>query len=207
MAVASPPPARASFSRRLRELRIPRGYKTARKLATALGIDENRYTRYERAEVEPDLTMLLRICETLGITPNDLFGISPPPGSISSEPAKFSEPTSVPASPFGRDSEGASSRAGERDRAEAKRRALGWQLAREVALAEAATPGSGQAEGAISTMLRTSKMFQEIEADPFAFVARTVEAPALTTLDRSRQAKIAALIEDLIEAINRSALG
>ncbi|MBS0244706.1 MAG: helix-turn-helix transcriptional regulator, partial [Proteobacteria bacterium] len=54
------PLARAEFARRLRELRIPRGFRTARSLARALEIDENRYTRYERAEVEPDLDMIRR---------------------------------------------------------------------------------------------------------------------------------------------------
>jgi transcriptional regulator with XRE-family HTH domain len=68
------PPARQQFAQRLRELRIPRGFRTARSLARALDIDENRYTRYERAEVEPDLTMIRRICETLGVTPDALLG-------------------------------------------------------------------------------------------------------------------------------------
>ena len=68
------PVVRLEFARRLRELRIPRGFRTARSLARSLEIDENRYTRYERAEVEPDLAMIRRICETLGVTPNELLG-------------------------------------------------------------------------------------------------------------------------------------
>ncbi|MGE0698368.1 MAG: helix-turn-helix domain-containing protein [Hyphomicrobiaceae bacterium] len=68
------PPARLDFARRLRELRVPRGFRTARSLARTLDIDENRYTRYERAEVEPDLDMIRRICEALAVTPNDLLG-------------------------------------------------------------------------------------------------------------------------------------
>jgi len=67
------PIARREFAKRLRELRVPRGFRTARSLARALNIDENRYTRYERAEVEPDLTMIRRICEILDITPDDLL--------------------------------------------------------------------------------------------------------------------------------------
>lgn len=68
------PEARRDFSTHLRELRVPRGYRTARSFARALGIDENRYTRYERAEVEPDLDMIRRICQLLAVTPNDLLG-------------------------------------------------------------------------------------------------------------------------------------
>ena len=44
------PQVRRNFARRLRELRVLSGYKTARSLARTIGIDENRYTRYERAE-------------------------------------------------------------------------------------------------------------------------------------------------------------
>ena len=68
-----PTDARSRFAQRLRAIRIPRGFKTARSFARALGIDENRYTRYERAEVEPDLQLLLRMCELLRATPNDLL--------------------------------------------------------------------------------------------------------------------------------------
>jgi transcriptional regulator with XRE-family HTH domain len=70
------PDARMHFAGRLRALRIPRGFRTARSLARALGIDENRYTRYERAEVEPDLALIRRICEVLAVSPNDLLGPS-----------------------------------------------------------------------------------------------------------------------------------
>lgn len=74
----TPPAARGDFARRLRALRVPRGFATARAFALALGIDENRYTRYERAEVEPDLALIRHICEVLGVTPNELLG----PGAL-----------------------------------------------------------------------------------------------------------------------------
>jgi len=67
--------ARAFFAERLRTLRVPLGYRTARSFAKALGIDENRYTRYERAEVEPDLGLIRRICALLSVTPNELLGV------------------------------------------------------------------------------------------------------------------------------------
>jgi transcriptional regulator with XRE-family HTH domain len=68
------PPVRLEFARRLRQLRIERGFKHARKFARALGIEENRYTRYERAEVEPTLTLIHRMCELLEASPNHLLG-------------------------------------------------------------------------------------------------------------------------------------
>jgi transcriptional regulator with XRE-family HTH domain len=75
---APPPKARARFASQLRRLRVQKGFTTARQFAGAIGIDENRYTRYERAEVEPSLTVLLKICETLGATPNDLLNFGSP---------------------------------------------------------------------------------------------------------------------------------
>ena len=62
----------------MRQLRIENGFPLARQLARALGIEENRYTRYERAEVEPNLTLIRRICETLRVSPNELLGYSHP---------------------------------------------------------------------------------------------------------------------------------
>ncbi len=73
--IARAPTLRAEFAQRLRRLRIERGYKRARHLAESLGIDENRYTRYERAETEPDISLLSQICSKLAVTPNTLFGI------------------------------------------------------------------------------------------------------------------------------------
>ena len=73
-----PPDVRKAFARRLKELRRLRGHMRARSFAIALGIEENRYTRYERAEAEPSLTLIHKICSTLQVTPNDLFGIVSP---------------------------------------------------------------------------------------------------------------------------------
>lgn len=73
MSSKSPPDARKAFAKRLRTLRAYRGINTAREMADRLGIDENRYTRYERAETEPDISLIIRICETLKVSPNALF--------------------------------------------------------------------------------------------------------------------------------------
>ena len=74
MASVPAPAVRAEFARRLRALRAQRGYERARHFAKALGIEENRYTRYERAEVEPNLTLIFEICQKLAVTPNELMG-------------------------------------------------------------------------------------------------------------------------------------
>ena len=73
---ASPLPARGRFASQLRDLRAQKGFATARSFSQALGIEENRYTRYERAEVEPSLTLIHKMCVTLQVSPNDLLGYS-----------------------------------------------------------------------------------------------------------------------------------
>jgi len=64
------------FAKRLKQLRTEKGFLRARTFANALGIEENRYTRYERAEVEPSLTLIHRMCETLQSSPNELLGFT-----------------------------------------------------------------------------------------------------------------------------------
>jgi transcriptional regulator with XRE-family HTH domain len=71
-----PPVVRVTFAKRLKQQREKGGYARARAFAEAIGVEENRYTRYERAETEPDLTLIQKICETLRITPNELFGVT-----------------------------------------------------------------------------------------------------------------------------------
>jgi transcriptional regulator with XRE-family HTH domain len=68
------PVERLEFAARLKELRFLRGYHTAKQFARALGIEQNTYTRYERAEVEPSLTVIDKMCRLLNVMPNELLG-------------------------------------------------------------------------------------------------------------------------------------
>ena len=70
------PEIRLQFAKRLKQLRTEKGFVRARVFANALGIAENRYARYERAEVEPSLTLIHRICQTLQVSPNDLLSFT-----------------------------------------------------------------------------------------------------------------------------------
>ena len=67
---------RSQFAKRLKIIRTQRGFDRARYFAKSLGIEENRYTRYERAEVEPSLTLIHKMCATLHVTPNELLGFA-----------------------------------------------------------------------------------------------------------------------------------
>lgn len=55
------------FALRLKQLRVLRGFRTARAFAQALEIDENRYTRWERGEVEPSVAMLGKMADILDL--------------------------------------------------------------------------------------------------------------------------------------------
>src|SRR5882672_10370283 len=70
------PEVRSQFAKRLKIIRTQRGFDRARYFAKSLGIEENRYTRYERAEVEPSLTLIHKMCATLHVTPNELLGFA-----------------------------------------------------------------------------------------------------------------------------------
>jgi transcriptional regulator with XRE-family HTH domain len=187
MTEARPRSVRLHFAQRLKELRAARGFRTARSLAHALDIDENRYTRYERAEVEPDLALLMRICETLGATPNDLLA-GWPQASAEAPLAGFAEKAEAGGLGAGRSPPGAADRDVPRNRP----RALAWQLAGEIARLRA------RPDAPLTNLQTKSRLFSEIERDPFAFISRLAEDPALAALDRHDQARIAALIDDLI---------
>jgi transcriptional regulator with XRE-family HTH domain len=77
-AVPDKPIERVHFANQLRKLRAERGYRTAKSFATALGIEENGYTRYERAEVEPCLTLIVEMCKLLKVKPNELLAYPTP---------------------------------------------------------------------------------------------------------------------------------
>jgi transcriptional regulator with XRE-family HTH domain len=79
-----------SFGRRLRQTREKRGFKTARAFADLLAIEENTLTRWERGETEPGFDMLLRICQVLGTTPNELL-LGSAPDAPKRKPAGSSE--------------------------------------------------------------------------------------------------------------------
>src|SRR5262245_33955196 len=76
MAPSLAPNVRSQFAKRLKSIRTLRGFGRARYFAKSLGIEENRYTRYERAEVEPSLTLIHKMCEVLRVTPNELLGFA-----------------------------------------------------------------------------------------------------------------------------------
>lgn len=78
-----------TFSDRLRAARGAK-YETAARFAGVLNLDAHTYRKYERGESEPNYDTLVRICELLKITPNDLLPLAAKPTKTppaQSEPA------------------------------------------------------------------------------------------------------------------------
>lgn len=48
-------------------------FRSAQQFAEVLGMEPHAYRKYERGQSEPNFDTFLRICELLGITPNDLL--------------------------------------------------------------------------------------------------------------------------------------
>ena len=64
---------RSLFAARLTERRKAKPNLTRGALATAIGVEEKHYTRYELGHTEPDYSILVAICRELDCTPNDLL--------------------------------------------------------------------------------------------------------------------------------------
>lgn len=61
-----------TFGDRLKEAREAK-FASAQEFAGILGAGPHAYRKYERGDAEPNYDMLTRICQLLGITPNDLL--------------------------------------------------------------------------------------------------------------------------------------
>lgn len=62
----------SDFGANLKAIRARR-YESAKEMAVALGIDDDRYRHYERGTAMPPYELLYRICQILDCEPNDLL--------------------------------------------------------------------------------------------------------------------------------------
>lgn len=185
------PQVRRNFARRLRELRVLSGYKTARSLARTIGIDENRYTRYERAEVEPDLTLLTVLAATLRTTPNDLLGVG-------NGLAGFQDGGEQPV--ISREIDLAA-RASRSDKA----KAICWSLATAIADAVGHACGghsrTAPAHGSSPRLQEVSAVYQQLTDDPFGALSTIVNEPAVCQSPAVLQSRIRGLVEELAQEL------
>jgi transcriptional regulator with XRE-family HTH domain len=187
------PEVRSQFAKRLKSIRTQRGFDRARYFARSLGIEENRYTRYERAEVEPNLTLIHKMCETLGVSPNELLGFAEAPQRPPDLAPGLSEPSS---GDIGR------GHAGGGNGSDATS-SLAWSLASEaVALRQQPTARSKAAGDPMRALQETSALFRKLRADPFRTVAELVEERALRDADAARKARLAELIRAFTDSLS-----
>jgi transcriptional regulator with XRE-family HTH domain len=180
------PEVRSQFAKRLKEMRVQNGFLRARYFAKALGIEENRYTRYERAEVEPSLTLINKICEILRVSPNQLLGFAESEGS------------GLPGF-----SEGAQRADGSAE--DGRTRQLGllaWRLASETVAIRSNQRTAKNAPGDPLAITRDiGSLFQKLREDPFGTVAEIVADDTLKRLDSDRKTELAGLIEAYTESV------
>ncbi len=182
--------AREDFARRLRELRILRGFRTARSLARALEIDENRYTRYERAEVEPDLEMIRRICATLSVFPGELLG----PG----EPNTGGRP----ATPSRR---GRSERSQPEPNTGLALSSAAWDLAEAVIGARARESGATNAEASpLADISQTGTLYRNIMQQPFEAITVLLQEPAVSNAGPDAASGLRERIDKLVRHIKHA---
>lgn len=202
---------RARFAQRLRAVRIPRGYKTARSFAEALDIDENRYTRYERAEVEPDLQLLMRICTLLGATPNDLLcdligsprlDVETPYGFADRPGFAYQSTTSDDGLPAARLEPAGSARShAGTDSITGARKAIGFELAAIIATIEArAASGTNEDIPTFEKLHRIGPIAARIEKDAFQFLADLPMRLQGITVTADEQTQIEQLMRELVVA-------
>lgn len=189
------PSERQAFAHRLRELRVTRGYRTARSLAMDLGIDENRYTRYERAEVEPDIDLLTRICRTLNLTPNTLLGFEnaqPEAGFAESSQGAISGYASVGDAPKSEisqiESDGSSADVGANGFPR-----FAWLLADEIATVRARGAGVSNA-GPLAQVATAMAIYRNLTESPFETLEVLLREPALVHVKVETQERIAELV-------------
>jgi len=190
------PEVRARFAQRLKTLRTRRGFDRARYFAQSLGIEENRYTRYERAEVEPSLTLIHKMCETLRVSPNELLGFPDlrPHGSAVLDLAEGAAPEIL--------------RHGETGAKGAHLVSLlAWGLAAEaVANRHGRSVKSKPAGDPLAVLRETSALFSSLQAEPFETVAAILGEAALKDIGAEHKTRLAQLIEAYTESLSHASL-
>jgi transcriptional regulator with XRE-family HTH domain len=179
LGTVSPAEVRTRFGVRLRELRFQAGFKTARAFARALEMEENRYTRYERGEVEPNLLNIGRMCHLLRVDANRLLGLtdgSDAQAGLSLEDGRISG-----------EATGAS------------RSAEAWRLASVIASLRSSNAGHAQSPGISDPLLQlraTAEIYRRLLSDnPTDIFAQFLNDDTLNRLELSHKTELVSLID------------
>jgi transcriptional regulator with XRE-family HTH domain len=198
MAQMLAPQVRSQFAQRLKSLRTQRGFERARFFARSLGIEENRYTRYERAEVEPSLTLIHKMCETLRVSPNELLGFADLRHHASGVPGLAEASLEEIARTHGGE---AGTEAGGKGADPIS--SLAWNLAAE-AVAIRHEHGARSKAGAdpLAVLRETGALFRSLQSEPFDTVAKLLNDAALKDVDAKHKARLAELIQAYTESVS-----
>jgi transcriptional regulator with XRE-family HTH domain len=198
MAPSLAPNVRSQFAKRLKSIRALRGFGRARYFAKSLGIEENRYTRYERAEVEPSLTLIHKMCEMLRVTPNELLGFADLKHDRS-QGAAVGLAEDEAAHTFGAGADHAGNSGDPLS-------SIAWQLATAaVAIRHDHAGKSKSPADPLETMRETSVLFRNLQHNPFGAVTEILDDPALKSADAGRKASLAKLIQSFTEQASKRA--
>ena len=199
MAQMLAPEVRSQFAQRLKNLRTQRGFDRARYFAKSLGIEENCYTRYERAEVEPSLTLIHKMCETLRVSPNELLGFADLRHQYAGGVPGLAEASQEE---IGRAKGGEASTEGNGKGADAVS-SLAWNLAGEAVAIRHEHGARTKAGGDPLAVLReTGALFRSLQSEPFDTVAKLLNDAALRDVDARHKAKLAELIQAYTESVS-----
>ena len=196
------PEVRSQFAQRLKSLRTQRGFDRARYFARTLGIEENRYTRYERAEVEPSLTLIHKMCETLRVSPNELLGFAEP--RLAHQMPGLAEPS---LEEIARAHGGESGPDGS-GKGPDPTSSLAWNLAAEaVAIRHEHTAKSKAGADPLAVLRETGTLFRSLQTEPFDTVAKIVNDEALKDVDAKRRGTLAEFIQAFTESVSEAVAG
>jgi transcriptional regulator with XRE-family HTH domain len=200
MAPTLAPEVRLQFAKRLKTLRSQRGFTRARYFAKSLGIEENRYTRYERAEVEPSLTLLHKMCQTLGVSPNELMGFGDlrPPRHFEAIPGVAEGPAETVN--FDHDPDGGRGGGG---KAADTQGSLAWSLAVEAVALRHEQAGRKAGSDLVETMEERIAVYHALQAEPFGTVSEIMRDRALKELDAKRKTRLAELAQAFTDNLSQ----
>jgi transcriptional regulator with XRE-family HTH domain len=203
MAQTLAPNVRSQFAKRLKSIRTLRGFGRARYFAKSLGIEENRYTRYERAEVEPSLTLIHKMCETLRVTPNELLGFSDVKHERPYGAAPGLADSAVEEVPHTYAPDAAADSAGN---GPDPLSSIAWQLASAaVAIRHEHATKTKSPGDPLQTFRETGALFRSLQSGPFEAVTGILDDPTLKGADANRKAALAKLIQSFTEHVSKRA--
>lgn len=191
--------------------RVAAGFQHASDCAKLLQIHENRYSRYERGAAEPSHDLLLRICEVLETSPNELFGFERRPvqnPSVGRPPFSASGHGSAPGHGFGEIPQAPLTEAGappDKPRpasaspeSDIDLDVVLWTFADAYRAAlHAAAPGAA----ARADIFVTARTFNDLRRQPLAGMAALIAADAVQSLPAEVRTRLTNMAARAIEAV------